>query len=269
VRICDDEGLPTMKLTQTQVEDFNRTGVLFLPEVFTPAEVARIRAAADRVAAEDGPNVTPEPNGSAARMVHGAHDYDDVLGAVCRHPRLIEPAEQLLGSGVYVHQSRLNVNKGLGTGGFYWHQDYATWRDVDGLKDARALMITVFVDDMDNTNGPLLYIPGSHGQGVLDDFEPDKDATGNVLMRLSGAKLRELSDAGGIEVGTGKAGSVLIMHCNIVHGSSQNISPNSRTLFYVNVTSVENPQTTFARAPYHAGRDFTAIVPAPDDVLAA
>jgi ectoine hydroxylase len=257
-----------MKLTQTQFNDFSRTGVLFLPELFTPAEIAKLRAAANRVAAADGPNVTPEPNGSAARMVHGAHEYDDVLDAVCRHPRLIEPAEQLLDSGVYIHQSRLNVNKGLGTGGFYWHQDYATWRNVDGLKEPRALMIAVFIDDMAHTNGPLLYIPGSHTLGVIDEFEPDKDATGNVLMRLSSAKLKELSDANGIEVGTGGAGSVLIMHCNIVHGSSQNISPNSRTLLYVNVTSVENPQTTFARAPYHAGRDFAAIVPVADDVLA-
>ncbi len=258
-----------MKLTQTQIDEFARTGVVFLPAVFTPVEVARLRAAADRTAAGSGPNVTPEPGGSAARMVHGAHEYDSVLGAVCRHPRLIEPAEQLLGSGVYIHQSRLNVNKGLGTGGFYWHQDYSTWRDVDGLKEPRALMIAVFIDDMDHTNGPLLYIPGSHTQGVIDDFDPDKDATGNVLMRLSSAKLKSLSDAHGIQVGTGGAGSVLIMHCNIVHGSSQNISPNSRTLFYVNVTSVENPQTTFARAPYHAGRDFTAIVPAADNILAA
>ncbi len=258
-----------MKLSDAQLKTFAETGALFLPDLFSAAEVAKLRAAADAVAAEDKPNVTPEPNASAARMVHGAHEYNDALGALCRHPRIIEPAEQLLGSGVYVHQSRLNVNKGLGTGGFYWHQDYATWRDVDGLKEPRALMITVFIDDMDDTNGPLLFIPGSHTEGVLDDFEPDKDATGNVLMRLSGTKLKQLTDAHGIEVSTGKAGSVLIMHCNIVHGSSQNISPNSRTLFYVNVSSVENPQTTFAREPYHAGRDFTAIVPAPDDVLAA
>ena len=193
-----------MKLTQTQFNDFSRTGVLFLPELFTPAEIAKLRAAADRVAAANGPNVTPEPNGSTARMVHGAHENDDVLGAVCRHPRLIEPAEQLLGSGVYIHQSRLNMNKGLGTGGFYWHQDYATWRNVDGLKEPRALMIAVFIDDMDHTNGPLLYIPGSHTLGVIDEFQPDKDATGNVLMRLSSAKLKELSDANGIEVGPGE-----------------------------------------------------------------
>ena len=159
------------------------------------------------------------------------------------------------------------MNQGFGSGGFDWHQDYATWKEVDGLPEPRALMIAVFFDKVDATNGPLLYIPGSHSLGVIDDFEPIEDATGNVLMNLSRTKLTELAEENGIKAGIGNAGSVLFMHCNLVHGSTANISPKSRTLFYINVNSVENPQTAFVRADYHAGSDFTPLSVLGDDVF--
>lgn len=254
-------------LDNHQIKQYEKTGALLLEDVFTEAEVAKLRAAADRVAVEDRPNVTPEAGGSTARMVHGAHAYDPTFENLCRHPRLIEPAVQLIGSDVYVHQSRLNYNAGHGTGGFDWHQDFSTWHKVDGLAEPRAMMIAVFIDDMDPTNGPLLFIPGSQHEGLIDDFEPVEDAIGNILMKLSSRRLNQMVDNGGIEAVSGRAGSVLFMHCNLVHGSSANISPRSRTLFYVNVNSVENPQTTFERAEYHAGSDFSPIVPADNDCL--
>ncbi|MEQ9449626.1 MAG: phytanoyl-CoA dioxygenase family protein, partial [Rhodospirillaceae bacterium] len=254
-------------LNESQVAAYKSVGARLLEGVFRPPEIDILRAAAARVSTEKRPNVTPEFAGSTARMVHGAHAYDDAFRQLCRHPRLIGPAQQLIGSGLYVHQSRLNYNAGLGTGGFDWHQDYSTWHKVDGLPEPQAMMIAVFLDDMDATNGPLLYIPGSHKEGLIDDFEPVEDASGNVLMKLSGARLRTMVEKGGIVAGMGAAGSVMFMHCNLVHGSSANISPRRRALFYVNVNSVENPQTTFARADYHAGRDFTAIVPGSDDCL--
>ncbi len=254
-------------LNTDQIRRYQDTGALLIESVFSPAETAVLRTAADRVASEDRSNVTPESDGASARMVHGAHAYEPTFEKLCRHPRLIEPAKQLIGSDVYVHQSRLNYNAGHGTGGFDWHQDFSTWHKVDGLKDPRAMMIAIFIDDMDATNGPLLFIPGSQDEGLIDDFEPVKDAVGNILMKLSTRRLSHMVEQRGIEATSGPAGSVLFMHCNLVHGSSANISPRSRTLFYVNVNSVENPQTTFARAEYHAGSDFSPIKPAEDRCL--
>ena len=229
-----------MKITAQDIKKFHKNGFLFFPQLFTKDEVKKLKLAVNRIIKIPGKNITPELNSNKVRMIHGAHDYDKTFSVLCKHPRLIEPAEQLLDDKVYMHQSRLNFNYGFGTGGFYWHQDYATWKEIDGLPEARALMIAIFIDDVSPVNGPLMFIPGSHLYGVLDDFEPVKDSTGNVLMRLSSSKLSELTDKNGIEIGTGSAGSVLIMHCNLVHGSTENISAKSRTLFYANVNSVKN-----------------------------
>jgi len=254
-------------LNDRQVEEFQRTGALFFPGLFSRQEVAVLQRAAEETASRPGPNVTPEMATDSVRMVHGSHREHDVFANLCRHPRLVGPAEQLLGEGIYVHQSRLNYNAGMGSGGFDWHQDFATWHTVDGLPEPRALMMTVFLDDVTPANGPLLYIPGSHRHGVIDDFEPVRDRNGNVLMRLAERRLRVLVEDGGIAAGLGPAGSALIMHCNVVHGSTPNISPNRRALYYVNVNAVSNRQRTFKRAEYHAGTDFTPLQPVADDAL--
>jgi len=256
-----------MRLTSEQLDRFDRDGILLLEDVLDAEDLEIVREGVRQVVAQPGPNVTPEFNSDTVRMVHGSHRYNDIMQALCRHPGIVEPAEQLLGSPVYVHQSRLNLNAGFGTGGFDWHQDYSTWHALDGLKNPRALMIAVFVDDMTAANGPLLCIPRSHRAGLIEEYRDQPDDVGNVLMKVTPDVLRDLAAEGGITVGLGSAGSVLVMHCEILHGSSQNISPYPRTLFYVNVSSVENPQTTFARAWYHANDDFTPLEAGGDDVL--
>ena len=76
-----------------------------------------------------------------------------------------------------------------------------------------------------------------------------------------------MAQGGGVEAGVGPAGTVIFMHCNLVHGSTPNITPIRRALFYINVNSVENRQTAFTRAEFHAGTDFSAIVPVEDSAL--
>ena len=116
-----------MELTPEQITRFHESGYLTFPSLFSREEIARIQQAAVRSVQNAGPNVTPEFNTESVRMVHGSHELEPAINKLCRHPRVIRPAEQLVNSGVYIHQSRLNYNADLGSGGFEWHQDYATW----------------------------------------------------------------------------------------------------------------------------------------------
>ena len=93
-----------------------------------------------------------------------------------------------------------------------------------------------------------------------------------------GAELREravgrrdhaLADGPGIAAQLGPAGSVLICHSNIVHGSSNNITPWPRTIFYLNLAASDNPPTIFKRAEHHCTRDWSPIEPFGEDCLLA
>ncbi len=67
----------------------------------------------------------------------------------------------------------------------------------------------------------------------------------------------------------GKAGSVLMFHGNLVHGSPGNMSPFSRTIVYISACHVDNHIRKFQRPEWIAHRDFTAIDCLPDDCLTA
>src|SRR5690625_6354074 len=77
-------------------------------------------------------------------------------------PRLVNVARQILGSEVYVHQSRVNYKPGFDGDEFYWHSDFETWQVEDGILEMRALSCSVLVPENDACNGPLMLIPGSH-----------------------------------------------------------------------------------------------------------
>ena len=68
---------------------------------------------------------------------------------------------------VYVHQFKLNAKAAFEGDVWQWHQDYGTWQRDDGMPDARAMNIAVFLDEVMPINGPLMLIPKSHKQGVL------------------------------------------------------------------------------------------------------
>ena len=99
----------------------------------------------------------------------------------CSHPRLVGPLKQYFGEDVYVHQFKLNAKAAFEGDVWQWHQDYGTWARDDGMPQARAMNIAVFLDEVMPINGPLLLIPGSHKQGV---FEAGHDKLDHVLSAV-------------------------------------------------------------------------------------
>ena len=97
-----------MKLTDAQLQQFDEQGWIFLPECFSSQEVAVLRAEAEKIYAEDRQEIWREANG-APRTAFAAHTYNEAFGILGRHPRLIEPLEQLWGEKTYMHQFKINA----------------------------------------------------------------------------------------------------------------------------------------------------------------
>jgi len=74
-------------------------------------------------------------------------------------------------------------------------------------------------------------------------------------------------DGVGIVAPTGKAGSVLMFHGNLVHASPPNITPYPRKIVYLTLCACSNHITKFTRPEFIAHRDFTPIEPADDGAL--
>jgi ectoine hydroxylase len=254
-----------MKLTPEQRAEFDREGYIFLPGTFSAAETALLRAEADRVYALDREEVWRESSG-APRTAFAAQTYSEPFRRLGLHPRLVEPVMQLLDGPVYLHQYKVNAKAAFDGEVWQWHQDYGTWARDDEMPEPRAMNISVFLDEVTAANGPLIFIPRSHKQGVQEAGH-DLQTTSYPLWTLDRESVTRLANEGGIVAPTGPAGSVLLFHCNLVHASPPNISPWGRTIVYLSLCHVDNHIRRFHRPEWVAHRDFTPIVPLADDCL--
>ena len=257
-------------LTPARRADFERYGRAFCPAAFSAAEMDFLAAELAEITDPSRPGVSVETGSGTVRMSHGAHAYSEAFRRLTRHPRLVEPARELLGGEVCLYQSRLNLKAGLSqapAGGYPWHQDFSTWHVRDGMPEPRALVVFVFLDDVTACNAPLMVIPGSHRAGLLDDGHRAAGSASYRQVLIGPERLRELADRHGIEAQVGPRGSVLFMHCNLVHGSTENISPWRRALYAVVFNAVDNPVTVPAGWEHHVAQDRRPVVPLADDCL--
>ncbi len=254
-----------MQLTPEQIAHFHEEGWLLLPELFAPEEVALLKREAEAIYAEHRPEVWREKNG-APRTAFAAHLYNEAFGLLARHPRMIRPIEQIFGEPVYMHQFKINAKAAFTGEVWQWHQDYGTWKRDDGMPEPRAMNIAVFLDAVMPINGPLLLVPKSHKAGDLEASH-DLETTSYPLWTLDNDTVTRLVEKGGIVAATGKPGSMLMFHGNLVHGSAGNITPYPRKIVYLTLNAVSNYIRKPTRPEFIAHRDFAPIVPAEDDAL--
>ena len=171
-----------MKLTAAHLNAFEEQGYIFMPDCFSEDEIACLRIEGEQILKADRQEVWREKTG-APRTAFAAHTFNEVFRILVRHPRLLGPLTQYFGEDVYVHQFKLNAKAAFEGDVWQWHQDYGTWARDDGMPEARAMNIAVFLDEVMPINGPLLLIPGSHRQGVFEAGH-DKLTTSYPLWTL-------------------------------------------------------------------------------------
>jgi L-proline 4-hydroxylase len=260
-----------MRLTPEEIKSFDELGYVFFPNCFSEEEVALLRGEAENILASNRQEVWREKTG-APRTAFAAHTYSEPFNLMARHPRLVEPLQQLFGEGVYVHQFKINAKAAFEGDVWQWHQDYGTWARDDGMPEPRAMNISIFLDEVLPINGPLMLIPKSHKYGTLAAGH-DTSTTSYPLWTLDPHTVtrlcQEAAPPGGVGIvaPTGRPGSVLMFHGNLVHASPPNITPYPRKIVYLTLCAVSNHITKFTRPEWIAHRDFTPIVPVDDDAL--
>jgi ectoine hydroxylase len=255
-----------MKLTPEQIAQFDHDGYLFFPSLFTPQEIAVLNQEVPRLYAQRRPENVREKDSEAVRTNFAAHLYSEPFAKLARHPRMIDPVVQIFNEPVYMHQFKINGKMAFDGDVWQWHQDYGTWMNDDLMPEARAMNVAIFLDEVNEFNGPLMFIPGSHKQGALPAGH-DTSTTSYPLWTIDNDAIRQLVDKRGIVAPKGPAGSMIIFHGCLVHASTSNLSPWNRVSVYLSLCAVSNHIRRFKRPEYIAHRDFTPIATLPDDCL--
>jgi ectoine hydroxylase len=242
-------------LSQHQLKSYEKNGFILLKGVFSEAEAAVLLEEANRMC--DDPSIVArdeairEPGADQVRSVFRVHRLSALYERLAAERRLVEIAQQILGSQVYIHQSRVNLKSGFVGKDFYWHSDFETWHVEDGMPRMRALSISLALTENYAFNGPLMVVPRSHELFVACVGDTPADHYKASLKKQEygvpdDGSLASLVDRGGIAVATGPPGSAVVFDCNAMHGSNSNITPYPRRNVFFVYNSVDNRvQTPF------------------------
>jgi ectoine hydroxylase len=260
-----------MRLSKEQLAQFDRDGYLFFPGHFSTEETKAMTDAVPELYARREEYNVREKGKDAVRTNFAAHMYSEPFAKLARHPRMIEPVQDLFGEKLYMHQFKINGKMAFEGDVWQWHQDYGTWMNDDMMPTERAMNIAIFLDDVNEYNGPLMFIPGSHKKGVID-AKHDLTTTSYPLWTVDNKLIEQLVDRaggkqGGIVSPKGPAGSMIVFHSCLVHASSSNLSPFNRVSVYLSLCAVSNHIRRHKWPEYIAHRDFTPIECLPDDCL--
>ncbi|ART80352.1 ectoine hydroxylase [Oceanisphaera avium] len=243
----------TGPLTSTELAQYERDGFLVIKDFLDEQQVQDFQQ--DLQHYQQHPQQLPnelvikEAQQANIRSIFDIHKHNPRFDELTREPRLLAMVEQLLGSEVYIHQSRINVKPAFYGKGFDWHSDFETWHTEDGMPRMRALSCSIALTPNTQVNGSLMLIPGSHHYFVpCVGPTPTNNYRSSLQKQQVGVPseqaLNNLANQGGISMPTGPSGSLILFECNTLHASNANLSPWPRSNLFFVYNSVHNRLTT-------------------------
>ncbi|MAE64623.1 MAG: phytanoyl-CoA dioxygenase family protein [Phycisphaeraceae bacterium] len=158
------------RLTPAQIKHFNDKGYITPLDVFSASEVAEHRAWFDRILEE------------AARIGHDAYSINGWhlrlrgLYDLVNEPRILDYVQDLLGENLICWGTHYFCKMPGETKRVSWHQDASYWP----LTPTKTVTAWLAIDDADEENGAMKFIPRSHRHGHIA-FEASAGDEKNVL----------------------------------------------------------------------------------------
>ena len=224
-------------LTEVERDRFWRDGVLVVEDAVTPEQLFDLRKVfaewveESRAHTEDyGETLDKrrrfdlQPGHSAKvpglRRVQSPEEVSGIYADVMRNARTVDMCAELIGPSLRFHHGKV-TSKLPGTATqVKWHQDFP----FQPMTNDDMITCLLIIDDVTLDNGPLEVVPGSH-MGPIYSHWHDGVFTGAVADEVMEQHRDNLVTC------TGKAGSVCLMHVNLLHGSAPNLSDRPRTLY--------------------------------------
>ena len=210
---------PTLPLlTETQLAQYGRDGYVTLGRILTESQLAGLREAEARLRA-----VPMAHDGAKALTVfrHLVAAHEPMVSEVGAGGRHIPLLQQLIGENVvfwYTQFVTKLTDEGTGTATFPWHQDngYAS------VEPCTNVTVWIALDDVDERNGCVWVMPGSHLNGILPHANATPDSW-HLSVQVEGNGIPAIL----------KAGEAIAFHGNTLHRSLANHTAAIRRGFFM------------------------------------
>ena len=196
-------------LSAADIDAWNRDGFVTPLPLFDAAEATRHRTLFDALLAQSGPDGAYAINCFQARS-RGIWD-------LCTEPRLLDAVEDLIGPDIVCWASHFFCKLPGDPKRVPWHQDAIYWR----LAPARTVTVWLAIDDTDEDNAAMRFLPGSHARGTLAWGEAGE---GTVLDKA----IDDVASLGTPVSNVLPAGAFSLHADMLAHGSEPNRSERRR-----------------------------------------
>lgn len=246
-------------LSQAQIARYHADGFIVVPDVLTADQVTRARQALDAIVARArGVSANTDvydledshaPERPRVRRIKAPHKVDPVFMEVVRSERLLGAVDDLIGPGVRLQNSKLNLKSAGYGAAVEWHQDWAFYPYTND----DVLAVGVMLDDITLENGPMLVLPGTH-KGPIYDHHADGRFCGAIDPVAS------KMDFGSAVPIVGTAGSISLHHARAVHGSDVNRSGRDRRFLLYELCAIDAWPLAGGFAAYSDFDEFNARI---------
>lgn len=219
------EALPLVACStlEEQIETLERDGYVYLPRFLNAAEVAELRAAAERIeprAENLDTDMTPERDGYLNKCINNAFNRDPLFLKYLDKPGLIDLAEAIHGADCHVIAMHTWM-VGPGRPDQTLHTDWLPLSLPEDVAADPRVRIPIFIttahlylDDVTEELGPTVIVPGSHRSGRAPDPAQDANRRGERSPLC-------------------KAGDCLLFRCELWHRGAANRSDRVRRSFMI------------------------------------
>ncbi len=208
--------------TAPELAQYQENGYVLVPQLFDAEEMQKLLTFAKHdQALLAGATGRKDATGQITKLTLWNQAGDDLYGMFSRSPRIVDRMEQILGGEVYHYHTKMMLKEPRVGGAWEWHQDYGYWYHNGCLYPLLASCL-IAVDKATRENGCLQVLKGSHLMGRVEHGKSG-DQTG-ADMEIVNAAMERLP----LEYIEANPGDALFFHCNLLHRSDQNTSPNPR-----------------------------------------
>jgi non-haem Fe2+, alpha-ketoglutarate-dependent halogenase len=198
-------------LTEEQKTFYRNNGYLLgLPPIYSPEEMKEINGELPQLLALLHP-------GETAKDIREWHETSTYLYDIVMNPRIHDLVEDILGLNFFCWASSFFIKEPFTQSTVGWHQDAYYWP----MHPQNSVTVWLAFDDVDEENGAMKIIPGSHLHGVIQHKRSQQTSSILTLELETGT----FSDADAVDLKL-KAGDVSLHDDRAVHGSPAN--PSSR-----------------------------------------
>lgn len=175
--------------TREEITAFTERGYLVRERLFTPEQVERLRAALDEVAARElGEIEISRSRRFGGLFLRHLMDKHPTFLELFRFPPTLSVARAMLGPQIQVRPLTARISypdQPNQETHWHFHQRIIPSPLPPFLSRPHVMDCLIYLDELNDANGPLCVVPGSHHR-LYEDLPPESwdDLSGQVTLRL-------------------------------------------------------------------------------------